>query len=118
MVLTDLAIIEELITSVEEALAPVVEEFLTEVGLEISTWAASTLDIQASANNVTAVELSAEALQITPVEELLLDLAASESPTLTFELDESSLVQTETDASERITIEDEHGNAGDYPTQV
>lgn len=110
---TDLGIIEELVTAVEQALAPVVEEFLTEEGLEIGVSSVATMSLSLSSDSILSMSLGEEVVQVQLSDSATLDASASESSGLVISPSESeSNPDTATDDTST-TISTDEFNAGE-----
>ena len=110
--LTDVGVLEELVTAVETALAPVLEELLTEEGLEISVSAAATLDLSCVDAAVTSMALTEEALTISPDEAATLHANVAENLTLDVGVGEGDVVETETTVASPTNLITDEDNAG------
>lgn len=111
---TDLAIIEELVTSVEEALAPVVEEFLTEEGLEIMVSSAATLEISDSVAPALDIGCSEEVVEVGLSSEAVIELMADENLTLNVSVNDWLPIEVQIDEVEGTIIDTDDDNSGNF----
>jgi len=110
---TDIGIIEDLVTAVEVALAPVVEELLTEEGLEILLTSTSTLAVGCSEASVTGVALAAEALAVAGGETGVTAVGSSEAGIVDVTAAEAEVVEDTSSEGEQTIISTDERNAGD-----
>jgi hypothetical protein len=108
----DLGVIEDLVTAIEQALAPVVQEFITEEGLEIGVSSAATLSMSLASDAAISMSLSEESVQVQSAESSTVTTSPSESSGLVITPAESGS-DTEASESAPTTISTDESNAGE-----